>query len=317
MHDAQAVGEARVLGRREDPARALELADPAEPLQPGRVEDVLFGDVLVRQPDRRRLVAGQALGQLDVAVDRVADEVDRRELVALHGAAARTRRGRPDVRGRDVGPQGLGSRTSTSSPHDRTQSRISIVPATVTRQSSEPSGGDLGGLGRVPAGLHDPGRDVRGEAQHDGRRCLVRDDVPGRPQFLGRAGRIGRLEGPRRQGGLRDALDLERPDGAALLVVAHQVQRVRLERRLDEVRTDGRPPGRGPAVVACRLVVDRHDAALRPGLGQQADVLVEGRIPGAVDMMSSVRSTYSASAGGSPTASFSKAAARSGSYLSA
>ena len=55
MHDAQAMGEARVLGRREDPARALELADPAEPLEPGGVEQVLLGDVLVGQAGRRRL----------------------------------------------------------------------------------------------------------------------------------------------------------------------------------------------------------------------------------------------------------------------
>ena len=54
VHDAEAVGEARVLGRREDPARALELADPAQPLQPGGVEEVLLGDVLGGQPGRGR-----------------------------------------------------------------------------------------------------------------------------------------------------------------------------------------------------------------------------------------------------------------------
>ena len=82
VHDAEAVGEARVLGRREDPAGALELADPAHPLEPGGVEQVLLGDVLVGQAGERRLVGRQALGQLDVAVDRVADEVDRRERVS-------------------------------------------------------------------------------------------------------------------------------------------------------------------------------------------------------------------------------------------
>ena len=54
VHDPEAVGEARVLGRREDPACALQLADPAQPLQPGRVEEVLLGDVLGGQPGRRR-----------------------------------------------------------------------------------------------------------------------------------------------------------------------------------------------------------------------------------------------------------------------
>jgi hypothetical protein len=86
VHDPQPVGEARVLSGREDPARALELADPAEALQPGRVEQVVLGRVLVREPGGGRFAAGQALRELDVAVDRVADEVDRRERVA-RGAA--------------------------------------------------------------------------------------------------------------------------------------------------------------------------------------------------------------------------------------
>ena len=85
MHDAQAVGEARVLGGREDPAGALQLADPAQPLEPGRVEQVLLGDVLVGESGERGLGGRQALGQLDVPVDRVADEVDRGERVAAFG----------------------------------------------------------------------------------------------------------------------------------------------------------------------------------------------------------------------------------------
>ena len=59
VHDAEAVREAGVLGGREDPAGALELADPAQPLEPGGVEQVLLGDVLVRQPGGRRLVPGR------------------------------------------------------------------------------------------------------------------------------------------------------------------------------------------------------------------------------------------------------------------
>ena len=50
VHHPQAMGEARVLGCREDPAGALQLADPAQPLEPGRVEQVLLGDVLVGNP---------------------------------------------------------------------------------------------------------------------------------------------------------------------------------------------------------------------------------------------------------------------------
>ena len=85
VHDAQAVREARVLGGREDPAGALELADPAQALEPRRVEEVLLGDVLVRQPGRGGLGPRQPLGELDVPVDRVADEVDGGERVPPHG----------------------------------------------------------------------------------------------------------------------------------------------------------------------------------------------------------------------------------------
>ena len=84
VHDPEAVGEPRVLGGREDPAGALELADAAQPLEPRRVEQVLLGGLLGGQPCRRRLVACQPLGQLHVPVDRVADEVDRGERLAAH-----------------------------------------------------------------------------------------------------------------------------------------------------------------------------------------------------------------------------------------
>ena len=66
-------------------------------------------------------------------------------------------------------------------PTDRIQSRISIVPATVARQRSEPSASVVDRLGRVPGRLADAGRDRRREAQHDLDRVLVGDDVPGRP----------------------------------------------------------------------------------------------------------------------------------------
>ena len=84
VHDPEPVREARVLRGREDPPGALELADPAQALEPGRVEQVLLGHLLVRQSGRTGLVRREALGQLDVAVDRVADEVDGSERVARH-----------------------------------------------------------------------------------------------------------------------------------------------------------------------------------------------------------------------------------------
>ena len=60
VHDPEAVGEARMLGGREDPARALELADAAQSLEPRGIEEVVLGDVLVGQPGRGRLVAARA-----------------------------------------------------------------------------------------------------------------------------------------------------------------------------------------------------------------------------------------------------------------
>ena len=76
VHDAQAVREPAVLGGREDPARALELAHTPQPLHPGGVEQVLLGGVLLGQARGASLARPQPLGQLDVAVDRIADEVD-------------------------------------------------------------------------------------------------------------------------------------------------------------------------------------------------------------------------------------------------
>jgi hypothetical protein len=43
VHRAEGVREAAVLGRGEHPARRLELRDPPEALDPGRVDQVLLG----------------------------------------------------------------------------------------------------------------------------------------------------------------------------------------------------------------------------------------------------------------------------------
>ena len=77
VHDAQAVREAAVLGRREDPTSALQLADATHPLDPRRVEQVAFGRRFGRQAEPTRAFRREALRQLDVAVDRIADEIDR------------------------------------------------------------------------------------------------------------------------------------------------------------------------------------------------------------------------------------------------
>ena len=84
VHHAEAVGESAVLGGREHPARALELADPAQPLDPRACRS---GPP--RRPSRRAARAPtpspvEPLRELDIPVDRVADEIDRRERVAAH-----------------------------------------------------------------------------------------------------------------------------------------------------------------------------------------------------------------------------------------
>ena len=79
------VDEPGMLGAREHPAGALQLADPPHPLQPLGVEQVLLGDGLEGQRGAGRLVGRQPLRQLDVPVDGVADEVDRLELGVRHG----------------------------------------------------------------------------------------------------------------------------------------------------------------------------------------------------------------------------------------
>ena len=65
---------------------------------------------------------------------------------------------------------------------------------------------------------------------------------------------------------------------AALLVEPDQVERVGLERRLEQVRPDRRPPRRRARLVVGRRVVDGHDPALGPGLGQQPDVGAEALV---------------------------------------
>ena len=95
VHDPQAVGEAAVFGGREDPAGALELADPAQPLDPGGVEQVLLGEFLERQVHARGGSRLQPLGQFDVPVDRVADQVDGGERVPAHRPGS----GHPDAQG--------------------------------------------------------------------------------------------------------------------------------------------------------------------------------------------------------------------------
>ena len=179
VHDPEAVREPRVLGRREHPARALELADPAQPLDPGRVEQVLLGRVLVGQSGRRGLLGGQPLRQLDVGVDRVADQVDRAERVARHQAGAFVPGPATTPALRRSAPRARGVRRGDVVPQLRRLQHLDVV---APRQDPDPDldrAGDasparqravslLGDpLARVPARLADAARDGRREAQHD------------------------------------------------------------------------------------------------------------------------------------------------------
>jgi len=73
VHRAKRVLEARVLGGREHPPRALQLVDAAQPLQPRGVDEVLLRGLAGH-------AAWPALGDAKVAVDWVAEEVDPRVL---------------------------------------------------------------------------------------------------------------------------------------------------------------------------------------------------------------------------------------------
>ena len=87
MHHAEAMREAAMFGGREDPTRALQLADAAQSLQPRAVEQILFGGLFLSVAGGCGTLGGEALGELDIAVDRVADQVDCLELLRVHGYA--------------------------------------------------------------------------------------------------------------------------------------------------------------------------------------------------------------------------------------
>ena len=168
--------------------------------------------------------------------------------------------------------------TSTSAPHCRIHSRISIVPETVARQRREPSASVSSVWVGCQRRLADAARDARRETEDDLDLGLVGDDVPRRPERRGRGRRVGRLERARGQRDGPDPLDLERPDRAALLVEADQVERVGLERRFEQVRTDRRSPRGRARLVVGRRVVDGHDPPFGPGLGQEPDVGAEALV---------------------------------------
>ena len=63
------------------------LGDAAQALQPRAVEEILLGRLLGGVTGSRCPFGGEALGELDITVDRVADQVDRLELLRAPGYA--------------------------------------------------------------------------------------------------------------------------------------------------------------------------------------------------------------------------------------
>src|ERR1051325_6746818 len=64
MHRAERVLKAAMLGRRIDPARALQLIDVPQALHPGRIDDRLLGYFALVERN----------GELDVMMDRVGEQ---------------------------------------------------------------------------------------------------------------------------------------------------------------------------------------------------------------------------------------------------
>ena len=121
-----------------------------------------------------------------------------------------------------------------------------MVPATVARQSSEPSARAIDPLGRMPASPRWTRAATTGAKRRTtstGAWSAMMSQAAGAPT-RSRAG-SGGSNGPRCDRDVADPLDLERPHRVPGLVPADQVQRVGLERRLDQVRPH-RPPGAPP-----------------------------------------------------------------------
>ena len=87
MHHPEAVCEAAVFGGGEDPSGTLQLTDTTEALEPWAIEQILFGGLLWGVARGGCPISREALGQFDVAVDRVTDQVDRLELLRIHDYA--------------------------------------------------------------------------------------------------------------------------------------------------------------------------------------------------------------------------------------
>ena len=77
VHDSEDMLKPHVLGRREDPPGGLELMDLPHPLDPRMVDQLLFGDLPLRQSRPR--------DERDVAVDRIVSEA-LRGVVTRHEA---------------------------------------------------------------------------------------------------------------------------------------------------------------------------------------------------------------------------------------
>ena len=133
-------------------------------------------------------------------------------------------------------------------------------------------------LGRVPGRLGHARRDRAVEAQddlHHGWSATI-------PQARSRVASISPSGGGSNSTGVRreaaDPLELEGAEPALRLVEADQVERVRVGRRLDEVGPDAGRARLAGGVVGAGVIGQLHDPALRPRLGEQAEVSAPDRI---------------------------------------
>ena len=225
---------------------------------------------------------------------------------------------RTTVRRGNVDRRPSGSRTSTSSPHDRIHRRISMVPGDGRPPGQRAVVGDVHAL--ASGATSPPGPAPRPTARSAARprsrgwsamMSHARRSALSRPSPSGSSN----VRGVSATSRIRSILKVR--SAVPGLVPADQVQGVGLERRLDEVRPDDRPAGGRLGRVARRLVLERHDPPLRPGPRQRWTCSLKAASRGCWARTSSVRSTCSASGRGRTSSSFSNAAARSGSYLSA
>ena len=213
------VPDARIGAQGLEVALGTGLVDPAE--------DPVFQ---VRLGDGAH--AGDESGEQDDGEDQGENESSSDHWAPSYRRSARVRVAATSLR------RESGASTSTSSPQDRIQRRTSMVPETVASQRSEPSGSSRARW----VGCHVASVTRDATAGEKRRRTSTSSwsamiSHAGRKECFDRVA-VGCVEGLQCHRNIADPLDLERADGGPGLVPADEIQGMRLERRLDEIRPD-------------------------------------------------------------------------------